>query len=381
MTIQTQNILLTGSTGFLGAHLLKELLHKTDATIYCLIRHKEGASIKQRLMNNLQFLFGSDEVNQWNWTQIIPISGDVGMDNLGLTSELYTVLADTIDTIFHSAAMMWHFGQIEQFNEVNVNGVARLLAFAEQGTPKMINHISTLAVSGRRCDNPGNTFSETDFHEFMECPNAYVQTKHEAEKLLLPALKEKKGIRIFRPGFIMGESTTGKFKEHITADAQYLHLRGHILMQTAPPLYDDDFMDITPIDYAADAITHIALSPNTADEVYHICNPQPIKKSQIWNCIRDWGYSIRTLPTETYMEEVLNSDESDAFLEGLKDIIVYLGDYEKSPAIFQCAKTLEVLEGSGIYCPPPDENLLRKYLSYCVETNFIPAPQNTAGQA
>ena len=381
MTTYCKNILLTGATGFLGAHLLKALLEKTDASIYCLVRTPHQGTAEERLMHNLSFLFGDDQVAQWEQQRIIPVIGDVGQYDLGLSAKQYTMLSKTVDTIFHCAAMMWHFGQLEQFSEVNVKGVERLLAFAEQNTPKRLNHISTLAVSGRRCDNPDNIFTEDDFHEHMECPNAYVQTKHEAERVLLPALSQKKGVRIFRPGFIMGDSVTGKFKEHITMDAQYLHLRGHILMQTAPPLYDDDYMDITPADYAADAITHIALSPETEDTVFHICNPEPVIKSEIWECIRNWGYDIRTLPAATYMEDILTFDESEAFLEGLKDIIVYLSDYEKSPAIFKCGKTLNALKGSGIHCPPPNEELLHKYLSYCVQTNFIPEPSKPARQA
>lgn len=377
MTSYCKNILLTGATGFLGAHLLNQLIRKTDATVYCLVRPPHTGTAKTRLMNNLSFLFEKEQLAKWEHTRIIPVIGDVGQDNLGLSAEQFSMLSETVDTIFHSAAMMWHFGKIEQFSEVNVKGVERLLSFAEQGIPKRLNHISTLAVSGRRCDNPDNVFTEDQFHENMECPNAYVQTKYDAEKILLPAIAQKKGVRIFRPGFIMGDSITGKFKEHITMDAQYLHLRGHILMQTAPPLYDDDFMDITPADFAADAITHIALSQNSENSVFHICNPQPILKSDIWECIRKQGYRIRTLPAETYMSEILTMDESDEFLEGLKDIIVYLGDYEKSPAVFTCKKTLEALKGSGIHCPPPSEELLTKYLSYCIQTNFIPAPVET----
>lgn len=374
MTTHPQHILLTGTTGFLGAHLLKELMEKTDASLYCLVRQTENGTIEQRVMDNLKTLFDQEEIDSWAKERIIPVSGDVGKPRLGLSDSEYDGLASTIDTIFHSAAMMWHFGQIEQFNEVNVRGVSRLLEFSQHGAPKTLNHISTLAVSGRRCDNPDNTFSETDFHTTMECPNAYVQTKYEAEKILRSAIEKKQGIRIFRPGFIMGDSKTGRFKEHITMDAQYLHLRGHILMQTAPPLYEDDFMDITPADYAAQAIVHIALLDDTENDVFHICNPQPILKSTIWDIIREWGYPIRTLPAKNYMEEILTLDDTDEFLEGLKDIIVYLSDYEKSPAVFKCDKTLQVLEGSGIHCPPPDKELLHKYLAYCVRTQFIPAP-------
>ena len=44
--------------------------------------------------------------------------------------------------------MLWHFGKLEQFLKVNVQGTENLLAFCSAGMPKTLNHISTLAVSG-----------------------------------------------------------------------------------------------------------------------------------------------------------------------------------------------------------------------------------------
>ena len=49
--IKANNILLTGSTGFLGIHILYELLNNTDSDIYCLIRSKNNQYSKDRLIN------------------------------------------------------------------------------------------------------------------------------------------------------------------------------------------------------------------------------------------------------------------------------------------------------------------------------------------
>lgn len=211
--------------------------------------------------------------------RIVVLEGDVGRDRLGLSEKDYELVSRGVEHIFHSAATMWHFGRTEVFEEVNIRGVGRLFELCGCGVPKQLNHISTLAVSGRRCDNPGNEFGEDDFHENMECPNAYVQTKYEAEWVPRSVMLAGKGVRILRPGFIMGDAATGRFKRTVTADAQYLHLRGHVLMRTAPPLHQDDFMDVTPVDYAAAAIVHIALSPDTENQIFHICNPAPILKA------------------------------------------------------------------------------------------------------
>lgn len=273
-------VLLTGATGFLGGYLLKELVERTEMPIYCLTRSDGTLGARARLMDNLHFLFGADAVEAWPLERIAIVEGDLAKERFGLSEAGYAELAERTGAVFHAAAMLWHFGKLEQFLKVNVQGTENLLAFCSAGMPKTLNHISTLAVSGRRCDNPKNLFTEADFHESMECPNVYVETKYEAEKRLRPAMLAGHAVRIFRPGFIMGDSKTGRFKKHITSDAQYLHLQGHIFMRTAPPLYDDDYMDLTPVDYAAAAIVHIAFQPDTPPGTYHVCNPQPILKSR-----------------------------------------------------------------------------------------------------
>lgn len=371
-------VLLTGATGFLGGYLLKELVERTEMPIYCLTRSDGTLGVRARLMDNLHFLFGADAVEAWPLERIAIVEGDLAKERFGLSEAGYAELAERTGAVFHAAAMLWHFGKLEQFLKVNVQGtenLARLLLGrnAQDAEP----HFD---AGGERAAlrQPKEPVHGSDFHEAWNAPNVYVETKYEAEKRRVPAMLAGHAVRIFRPGFIMGDSKTGRFKKHITSDAQYLHLQGHIFMRTAPPLYDDDYMDLTPVDYAAAAIVHIAFQPDTPPGTYHVCNPQPILKSQIWDIIRDYGFPVRTVPAERYLEEVLDSDD-ELFLRGLQSVIVYLGDYEKSPAIFDASETLRRLKGSGISCPPPDPALLRRYLDYCVDIGFLPHPSTLGG--
>ena len=167
-------VLLTGATGFLGGYLLKELVERTEMPIYCLTRSDGTLGARARLMDNLHFLFGADAVEAWPLERIAIVEGDLAKERFGLSEAGYAELAERTGAVFHAAAMLWHFGKLEQFLKVNVQGTENLLAFCSAGMPKTLNHISTLAVSGRRCDNPKNLFTEADFHESMECPNACV---------------------------------------------------------------------------------------------------------------------------------------------------------------------------------------------------------------
>ena len=161
-------VLLTGATGFLGGYLLKELVERTEMPIYCLTRSDGTFGARARLMDNLHFLFGADVVEAWPLERIAIVEGDLAKERFGLSEAGYAELAERTGAVFHAAAMLWHFGKLEQFLKVNVQGTENLLAFCSAGMPKTLNHISTLAVSGRRCDNPKNLFTEADFHESME---------------------------------------------------------------------------------------------------------------------------------------------------------------------------------------------------------------------
>lgn len=206
-------VLLTGATGFLGGYLLKELVERTEMPIYCLTRSDGTLGVRARLMDNLHFLFGADAVEAWPLERIAIVEGDLAKERFGLSEAGYAELAERTGAVFHAAAMLWHFGKLEQFLKVNVQGTENLLAFCSAGMPKTLNHISTLAVSGRRCDNPKNLFTEADFHESMECPNVYVETKYEAEKRLRPAMLGRARCADFPSGLYYGRFEDGPLQE------------------------------------------------------------------------------------------------------------------------------------------------------------------------
>lgn len=63
MTTDTNGILITDATGFLGAYLLKELMERTQSPLYCLARSSENQSGMERLRDNLEFHFGAANVD------------------------------------------------------------------------------------------------------------------------------------------------------------------------------------------------------------------------------------------------------------------------------------------------------------------------------
>ena len=109
-----KNILLTGVTGFLGAHLLYELLTKTTANVYCIIRNKNGQGANERLEDTVTYYFGKDFLANYE-SRINILEGELSENYLGLKEEAYKYIQNQIDCIIHSAATTKHYGNEKLF--------------------------------------------------------------------------------------------------------------------------------------------------------------------------------------------------------------------------------------------------------------------------
>ncbi len=158
-----KDILLTGSTGFLGAYLLDELLKQTDANIYCLVRSISSTNTFQ--------------------SRVFYLHGDLALPHLGLNEDQYSMLVSTIRSIYHCGAAVNFFKSYNELRAVNVFGTVELIKLSYLANCR-INYISTLSVLDR------NTQS------------GYVQSKQVAEHLLKQASEKGLLVTILRPGKI-----------------------------------------------------------------------------------------------------------------------------------------------------------------------------------
>lgn len=215
-----KNILLLGATGFLGIHMLYELLVNTNSYIYCIIREKNNLSSKQRIIESLDFYFKDLQIENYS-DRLNIITGDLLKNNFGLSNYNFNNLGKNIDCVIDSAAIVKHYGDYKLFYDLNVIGTKRVVEFCIQYNIPL-HYISTLSVSGYGLVNsPNSIFSETDFYigqNYMD--NVYVRSKFEAEKLILDSCKEKKLIaNIYRVGNITNRFSDGCFQKNFYDNA------------------------------------------------------------------------------------------------------------------------------------------------------------------
>ena len=130
ISVQMGDVLLTGVTGFLGIHLLWELLKSTSCTIYCMVR---GIESETRLKHLVEFYF-PESLATIDYSRIRLLNGDVSLAKFGLSSEDYEVLGRNVSTVIHAAGLVKHYGLYAEFEKANVRGTQEVIAFCRTFT-------------------------------------------------------------------------------------------------------------------------------------------------------------------------------------------------------------------------------------------------------
>ena len=181
------NYFVTGATGFVGRHLVAELL-KRDGTIYALVR--EGSRGK---LDSLVQRLGAKE------GRIVPVTGDLSKPGLGVDA-----FDEKIDHLFHLAAVYDVEADEEASERANVDGTKHVIEFANAHDVGRFHHTSSIAVAGTY----KGVFQEDMFDEGQTLPHHYHRTKYEAERLVRESVETK--LLVYRPGIVVGHSETGE---------------------------------------------------------------------------------------------------------------------------------------------------------------------------
>jgi polyketide synthase PksN len=264
-------VFLTGATGLLGAFLCNEILKQTSATVYCLVRAETDSLGLKRIQDN----FSKYRLWQTNYqSRIIPILGDITKTQLGIEEKLYNELSQSIERIYHCAAIPNHILNYRSLKGPNVNGTVSIIEFAANIKVKAIHYISTIGVCSQVDGDivlPAHQ-SETLLEHGKHLSNGYAQTKWVSENYLLQAQEQGIPVTIFRCGEITGSSQTGY---GIAEDMVHNFLK--IFSEvTVIPHWDEGVIDFVPIDYVTQAILAVSSQKNCYGKIYHVSNVKPI---------------------------------------------------------------------------------------------------------
>jgi thioester reductase-like protein len=256
-------ILLTGATGYIGRHLLRTWLEKTDRRINLLARSHHGVSPSVRIEQILHEFYRPDRCAQC-LERLQILEGDVSQERMGLSSPDYESLAKSVTSIIHCAAAARFDLSLEDARQTNVAGVKKILTFASQcSNLQKLDYIGTAYVAGMR----SGVIFENELDVGQEHRNSYERSKFEAE-LLVRQWMDKLPISVIRPSIVICDSKTGEASDH---NGVYRALRMYLLGRLSLlPGAPSSLLDLVPVDYVCEAIYRIAHHPSSTGVCYHL---------------------------------------------------------------------------------------------------------------
>jgi NAD(P)-dependent dehydrogenase (short-subunit alcohol dehydrogenase family) len=254
---------VTGGTGLIGHAVVERLLERGVPVVLML---RTGAD-KRRA----EALTNLNKVARAHDTSLSYVSGDLAQTDLGLSDEGIAALSQAAHC-FHIAALYDIEGPADLTEKTNIEGTKHLLsALRKASFAGRLHHVSSIAVAG---DYTG-TFTESMFEQGQTLPDAYHRSKLESERLVRESDFD---YRVYRPSSVVGDSKTGEIDR---IDGIYYGFGAIQKLAAALPSWVRlpvprirGRFNVVPVDYVADAMVHIALSPLEA-RIFHLVDPKP----------------------------------------------------------------------------------------------------------
>jgi amino acid adenylation domain-containing protein/thioester reductase-like protein len=329
------DVLLTGATGFLGAHLAVDLLRGTDARIHCLVRAEGSDEARSRLIDNL--IASGRWEDRWE-DRVVVVPGDLASPGLGLGERAWRHLAERIGAIFHNGAQVHSLLPYDRLRSANVEATRALLRLAVEGRPKAFHHVSSDAVFEAYGYMRQSTIYEDEplAHGETVYGGGYAETKWVADKMVTNAREAGLPVSIYRPGTIVGALEGGAAP---VDDFFARFIRGNLQLGIWPEI--EAIIDFTPVDVVSQMIVELSRSPSIA-RTFHLTHPEPISYVDFVEAIRAAGHQFELVPFRVW-EAAMNDlrFEDDNALYPLLPLFT-----ESSDPLFRLAR-LDVREASA----------------------------------
>ncbi len=366
------NILLTGVTGFLGAHILDSFLKTQSGNVYCIIRKEPGLTPELKLYNKLNYYFG-DKYNNYINKRIYAITGDITKEAFGLKQSDLFNLANSIDIVINSAAKVDHYGNYQDFYNTNVKSVKQIINFCKSFNKKFYQ-VSTLSISGNAFDTSSATqsinkttyFDESSFYIGQTLENIYIRSKFEAEKLVLNAIKNGLDAYILRMGNLMPRLSDGKFQENILDNAYINRVIAFLKIKRIPLYMKDMYLEFTPIDSASDAIIKLISNFNKENRIFHLFNHNHVFIKPLFSFLNKNSYNIKFVEENDFkniIKALISDKKQDNSLNILiNDLDKNLHLTYKTDIIIKSDFTINYLKEIGFKWPKIDKKYILNFL-------------------
>ena len=313
------DVLLTGATGYLGIHILNELLNNFHGHILCPIRAKDDQDAQSRIKTLYFYYFGHTEAFTHFDQRVSAFSAEV------TEPQAYDRLTDTY-TVVNCVANVKHFSAGNDIEMVNIESVRHLIDFCLRTRSRLI-HISTNSISGLSVDGvpgPDVKLTEHDFYIGQNIDaNKYVYSKFKAEELVLEAIAHHGlNAKIMRVGNLSARQRDGEFQINFNTNNFLARLRAYVIIGMVPYETLDQRFEFSPIDEVARAIMQLSQTPRECI-VFHPTNSHRQFLSDILTGFAQAGINLRRVETEEFQTALRQMMDNPDLVTLLRPLMAY----------------------------------------------------------
>lgn len=331
-----QTIVLTGTTGSLGAHVLAQLVARADIeTVYCLVRARNDKDAASRVTQSLLQRKIYHTVTREARAKINALSSDFSNARLGLSTATYEAVTQKVTNVIHCAWAVnfnWGLPSFEKDCIAGVNHLLNLCLASPTSAPASFDFCSSVSTVAR-CPylHTPEQVAELDWAQSM----GYAQSKCVAENLCVAAAK-KAGVkaRVLRVGQIVADTVHGVWNKD---EAIPLIMQSALTIGALPKLQESPSW--TPVDVIAKAVSEIALS-DAGPIVANVTNAKTFSwTNDLLPALRQAGLIFDEVEPKEWVERLRKSNDDVVANPTFKLVDFFASKYDKDT--FSASRTYE----------------------------------------
>ena len=356
------NIMITGATGYMGAHLLAQYLDEEKGTAWCMIRKGRYPDAASRMKNMLFYYFGS-RYNGIFDQRVKVLDGDVTDYKFFEPFE-----ALPIDTVFNCAANVKHFSSGTDIADINVGGAVNCVKLCEKLGARLI-HFSTISVSGTTEDITKLSRTELDEQSLyfgQTNDNKYTSSKLMGERVVLEGAAEK-GLdaKVIRVGTLAARESDGEFQINFLTNSFMGRLRSYSMLGCFPYQMIENQVCMGPIDVSCQAFLKLARTPKECC-LFNAVNNHTLPLGDIIRRMNAGGMDIRFVEYGEFAAAVAEAHQDPDKAAILQSMVAYMAPAQGNKVIslpFSAHYTTQVLARLGFFWNASNERYVDDFIN------------------
>ena len=364
------NVLITGATGYMGAHLLAQYLKEEQGVACCMLRKGRYPTAKKRLENMMHYYF-ENRYDEEITNRVKVFDGDV-------TDYKYfePLESESIQTVFNCAANVKHFSSGTDIEDINVGGAVNCIKLCRKIGARMIQ-FSTISVAGTTDDIsklPQSRLDEQSLYFGQDLDNKYISSKLLGERKVLEAVADG-GLdgKVIRVGTLAAREADGEFQINFLTNNFVGRLRSYKMLGCFPYSMIENQICMGPIDTSCEAFLKLARTPKECC-VFNAVNNHTLPLGDVIREMNKKGMNIRFTEYEDFARALHDAQLDPDKAAILSSMTAYMNPaHGKSVVMLSCEShfTTQVLARMGFFWNASNEKYVNDFINVLSGFSFF----------